>query len=366
LSLEHPPQARKEQKPMPATPETALCRYRYDPLDRLIDCSPSAQINTHRFYLKERLTCEIQGAIQRSIFRHDDQPLAQQQRQGGAIETTLLATDQQRSVLRMLDSTGPHPRAYTPYGHRPPANDLLGFNGERPDPVTGHYLLGNGYRAFNPALMRFNSPDSLSPFGEGGLNAYGYCAGDPINRADPTGHVSFKLWGDVIYRFVVGNLEKLFGVTRSPIRNYRNIANGVAVFDNESQNQLNIVAHGGPPIDSKFPYVIAENMRITPKQLHTRIKNRVNLNNYDKIKLIACCSADGENPFGLTLSELTGKPVKAFSGGVLSGPVQTPRNNFPNGSVDDTVTEYIMVKNRNLGRLLFNYRPRKYTSIRNA
>ncbi|EGH35731.1 hypothetical protein PSYJA_44541, partial [Pseudomonas syringae pv. japonica str. M301072] len=39
--------------------------------------------------------------------------------------------------------------------------------------MTGHYLLGNGYRAFNPVLMRFNSPDSLSPFGEGGVNAYG-------------------------------------------------------------------------------------------------------------------------------------------------------------------------------------------------
>ncbi|WP_434706426.1 RHS repeat-associated core domain-containing protein [Pseudomonas sp. Z1-12] len=48
--------------------------------------------------------------------------------------------------------------------------------------MTGHYLLGNGYRAFNPGLMRFNSPDSLSPFGEGGLNAYAYSVGDPVNR----------------------------------------------------------------------------------------------------------------------------------------------------------------------------------------
>ncbi|EPJ83956.1 hypothetical protein CFII68_18000, partial [Pseudomonas sp. CFII68] len=43
-------------------------------------------------------------------------------------------------------------------------------------------------RAFNPVLMRFNSPDSSSPFGEGGLNSYAYCIGDPINRIDPTGH----------------------------------------------------------------------------------------------------------------------------------------------------------------------------------
>ncbi|RMR48355.1 YD repeat protein [Pseudomonas amygdali pv. mori] len=50
-------------------------------------------------------------------------------------------------------------------------------------------MLGNGYRAFNPVLMRFNSPDSLSPFGEGGLNAYAYCEEDPVNRVDPGGHL---------------------------------------------------------------------------------------------------------------------------------------------------------------------------------
>lgn len=64
----------------------------------------------------------------------------------------------------------------------------LGFNGELCDPVTGHYLLGNGYRAFNPVLMRFNSPDNLSPFDKGGINAYAYCQGDPVNCVDVDGH----------------------------------------------------------------------------------------------------------------------------------------------------------------------------------
>ena len=106
-------------------------------------------------------------------------------------KTTLLATDHQRSVINALDENRPHPIAYTPYGHRPAdigLLSLLGFNGERPDPLTGHYHLGNGYRQFNPGLMRVNSPDSWSPFGEGGLNAYAYCGGDPRNRVDPTGH----------------------------------------------------------------------------------------------------------------------------------------------------------------------------------
>ncbi|SFB33074.1 RHS repeat-associated core domain-containing protein [Pseudomonas sp. NFIX10] len=180
---------------MPAAPhETVLCRYRYDPLDRLIDCAPSAEAGIQRFYCKSRLATEIQGAVQRSVFQHDDQLLAQIRREDLKADITLLATDHQRSVLNALDATCRHPLAYTPYGHRPAENgllSLLGFNGERPDPVTGHYLLGNGYRAFNTVLMRFNSPDSWSPFGEGGVNAYVYCNGEPTNQTDPTGHFSF-------------------------------------------------------------------------------------------------------------------------------------------------------------------------------
>ncbi|EGH35106.1 hypothetical protein PSYJA_41392, partial [Pseudomonas syringae pv. japonica str. M301072] len=49
--------------------------------------------------------------------------------------------------------------AYTPYGHRHPSGpaSLPGFTGQRVDSVTGHYLLGNGYRAFNPVLMRLKT-----------------------------------------------------------------------------------------------------------------------------------------------------------------------------------------------------------------
>ncbi|WP_439958608.1 RHS repeat-associated core domain-containing protein [Pseudomonas putida] len=80
---------------------------------------------------------------------------------------------------------------YTIYGHDgcDQYASVLRFNGQRKEYATGHYLLGNGYRAFNPVLMRFHSPDSLSPMGAGGLNCYAYCAGDPINNVDPTGHM---------------------------------------------------------------------------------------------------------------------------------------------------------------------------------
>ncbi|MDN4546493.1 RHS repeat-associated core domain-containing protein [Pseudomonas sp. C32] len=178
--------------------ETVLCRYLYDPLDRQTDCTLPQLPAIQRFNCKDQLTTEIQGNARRSILQCDNQLLAQLNDLDAERSTTLLATDQQRSVLNALDANQPNPLAYSPYGHRPALNgllSLLGFNGERPDPVTGHYHLGNGYRQFNPVLMRFNSPDSWSPFGEGGVNAYAYCEGDPRNRNDATGHFPNPLKG---------------------------------------------------------------------------------------------------------------------------------------------------------------------------
>jgi RHS repeat-associated protein len=175
---------------MPRDGHARLCSYYYDPLDRLVGSTTAAQANIQRFYQQDRLVSEVQGVMQRSIMQHRDQLLAQQQRQSGTMETRLLATDHQRSVLKVLDARHPNPFSYTPYGHRPLENELLnllGFNGERPDPVTGWYLLGNGYRAYNPVLMRFNSPDSWSPFEKGGLHPYQYCGADPVNYEDRSG-----------------------------------------------------------------------------------------------------------------------------------------------------------------------------------
>ena len=170
--------------------------YQYDPLDRLISHSLPDLPGRQRFYCKSRLATEMQGALRFSIIQEGDQLLAQQRSEGNELHSTLLATDQQRSVMQTVKtSLATRSIAYVPYGHRPAECgllSLLGFHGERPDPVTGHYLLGNGYRSFNPVLMRFNSPDSMSPFGKGGINSYAYCAGDPVNLSDQNGH--FPVW----------------------------------------------------------------------------------------------------------------------------------------------------------------------------
>ncbi|MFP3518609.1 RHS repeat-associated core domain-containing protein [Pseudomonas sp. SIMBA_077] len=159
--------------------------YDYDPLDRL-----SKVDGRRRFYNRQRIATELEGPAHRCFFESLTQPLAQRKPDDDT-SSTLLMTDQHSCVLLSLNTDGPQPYAYTVYGHRPISMNqqiAQGFNGERADSTTGHYLLGQGYRAFNPVLMRFNSPDSWSPFGKGGTNTYAYCKGDPINHQDPSAH----------------------------------------------------------------------------------------------------------------------------------------------------------------------------------
>lgn len=179
---------------MAMSQQVTLCQYRYDPLDRWVSSMSPAQASTQCFYQKSHLATEIQGFVHTCVFQHGDQLLAEQ----GSVKnaTRLLATDQQRSVITSISAQQYSVHCYTPYGHRrvhSGLGSLLGFNGGRPDPITGHYLLGNGHRGYNPILMRFNSPDSLSPFDEGGINAYAYCSGDPVNWQDPTASMGIRI-----------------------------------------------------------------------------------------------------------------------------------------------------------------------------
>ncbi|MGE8068905.1 RHS repeat-associated core domain-containing protein [Pseudomonas sp. NPDC089569] len=169
-----------------------LCHYYYDPLDQQISVVLSEQDIAQRFYCRNNLVTVIQGAERSSIFRCNDQALAQFRGRIGNTDTSLLAIDQKKTVLNVFGSTWTtHSIAYTPYGYHQAGNvltTLLGFNGESFDYLTGSYHLGRGYRQFNPVLMRFCSPDNISPFGKGGMNAYAYCGGEPVMRFDPDGH----------------------------------------------------------------------------------------------------------------------------------------------------------------------------------
>lgn len=168
--------------------------YGYDALNRLVAQNVSQGDLRELYYREDELVNEVlvsQSQDTRLVkLGHSCLGMSQGE------ELTLTAGDQQNSLLwsRRTDEDKGKLHNWSPYGNGEAPALLPGFNGERQDPVSGAYHLGNGYRAYNPVLMRFNCPDSLSPFGAGGVNPYAYCAGDPINRTDPSGHVSWQGW----------------------------------------------------------------------------------------------------------------------------------------------------------------------------
>ena len=118
----------------------------------------------------------------------------------------LLATDSSQSIIGESVEGTINTIGYSAYGEQSAQQEVataLGFNGQLREAKLGWYLLGNGYRAYNTRLMRFHSPDSWSPFGGGGLNAYMYCVGDPVNRVDPTGHGWLSLAASLLDRMGV-------------------------------------------------------------------------------------------------------------------------------------------------------------------
>lgn len=140
--------------------------------------------NAHYFYQNGKLNrLQRQGASY-TIFRQESRPLALRP---DSLETDVLVTTPSNTVIASTSNT--HVFTYDAYGYSPDIptdGHLLGFNGEPRIDARG-YFLGNGYRTYNPILRRFNSPDDESPFGAGGISAYAYCAGDPVNLIDPSG-----------------------------------------------------------------------------------------------------------------------------------------------------------------------------------
>lgn len=145
------------------------------------------------FYLHKQLKNEIENVQGRTFLHGGDQALAELRYGGAGAQTCTLAVDALNSVLRTSRRSDAVDRVYAAYGNAVlDEGSGLGFNGERYQRLTKTYALGQGYRFYSPNLMRFLAPDSLSPFGQGGLNSYVYCSGDPVNRMDPDGHADFS------------------------------------------------------------------------------------------------------------------------------------------------------------------------------
>ncbi|MFJ4453343.1 RHS repeat-associated core domain-containing protein [Pseudomonas sp. NPDC089392] len=150
--------------------------------------------NLRLFYCGGDLHTSLRDQGSRTVFRGAGQPLAEWKR-STVDSLSLLSVNNAGSVVGVAQGSEREQFEYTAYGHcssLSSGRSSLGFNGEYYDDFLQGYLLGNGYRLLSG--MRFNSPDSFAPFRV--LNAYGYCDGDPINYADPSGHLPtlFKGW----------------------------------------------------------------------------------------------------------------------------------------------------------------------------
>ena len=122
------------------------------------------------------------------IFQARGLPLAE----FNAMGVGLAALDHGQTPVTIKSSEARQPFAFTPFGHTDAANLAnIGFAGERLDRASDCYLLGAGHRSFSPVLMRFQSPDTQSPFLRGGINAYAYCSSDPVNYSDPSGRIKW-------------------------------------------------------------------------------------------------------------------------------------------------------------------------------
>lgn len=119
-------------------------------------------------------------------------PLSEYRGERNGLVSLMVASDHAGSVLSSGVARAPRSISYNPYGFSHSGGKdqpSLKFNAAYIEPM-GLYLLGNGVRAYSPQLMRFCSTDALSPFHRGGLNAYAYCLGDPVNRNDPSGRTA--------------------------------------------------------------------------------------------------------------------------------------------------------------------------------
>lgn len=281
--------------------------------------------------------------------------VAQQSEDNGTCTSTLLSSNQQRSVLHAVHAEKPPSSlTYTPYGHRALESEIAslpGFTGERADSVTQHYPLGQGYRWFNPVLMRFNSPDSLSPFGHGGLNPYVYCLGDPINRVDPNGRTPFWMaFGRSAANVAASGLE--FSVASvKPIINFKEIAPGISIFESTQKmgKRLNIMADSvvvNKRNYSKTLITTSDGVLVTPEDLFKRLKmDNVNIDEYSDIRLFSDnLASDGDFSFASQFSGITQKTITAFNGPVTAGIHPVFRPPVPIGFIDKSVDSLVIHK----------------------
>jgi RHS repeat-associated protein len=172
------------------------CTYRYDPSGQLTDREVNGVL-TRDFFSADQLTHQQTGNDSVQLIGDLNALFALNKVTDGVRQTLLLGTDAQGSVRLEADSAV-RARHYSAHGADGLASEhaAFGYAGEQREPLSGLYIPG-GNRPYDPVLMCFLAPDTDSPFGQGGINPYAWCAGDSVNRIDPDGHswVNYALAG---------------------------------------------------------------------------------------------------------------------------------------------------------------------------
>ncbi|MNO64080.1 Collagen triple helix repeat protein [compost metagenome] len=168
-----------------------LLTYRYDGHGHLIGVKAADEDEELRRYQGNRLVCTRAGTTELYYLHDGERPLGLQHGKAPAAPR-LYWTNMANSVIAESAQADLEDANYTAWGDTPESlalTGLLAFNGEVRERAMGWYLLGRGYRAYNPGLMRFHSPDELDQE-DVGINPYLYCNGNPVMWRDPTGHAA--------------------------------------------------------------------------------------------------------------------------------------------------------------------------------
>lgn len=256
------------------------------------------------FYGRNGISTLIKGDDRLSFMRFHERMLGVGSAAGSP---SIIASDAQGSVLSEVEADARAHQFFTVYGmpaHWPAMG--VGFKGERCDSFMQCYLLGNGYRTYSPVLMRFQSPDDQSPFGNGGLNAYAFVNGDPVNLSDPSGHSPSFYY-------------------RGPIK----LVQGLRVFYSQNSSGariLNIGAHGvsGRIGSHRVNYPAREVVRIMEKAGYSMSGQETHV--------LACNSANGQPSFIQEMANITQAPSTGYLGSLWT---DDNRPAMINGSMDN-------------------------------
>lgn len=249
------------------------------------------------FYLKNWPVTLAHGATATSLFRNQRLVHGISGAGHALAGPALLAIDDAGSAFKSRQGSMVSTINYSPYGHT--ASDMpIGFKGELFNLLTCSYPLGNGYREYSPVIMRFRSPDSLSPMGKGGINPYAFALNDPVNWSDPSGHV-----------------RTLYRGTDSGIFEYKK-----GIFN--KKRELIIHGHGDRGT------VFFDDVAMTAQELYSKViekgvkleqfKKGKLVKKYDRVHLPICHTAEmgyhGEASIAQQFADLMGIPTRGYEG----------------------------------------------------